>query len=144
MTTTTPPPPTTTPTPALTPAAMFAGIIGPKAQSLGFRVYVNHMQDQPDRAIVVLDGKGKLDDRSLRGTHTANDLVEVQVRSFDHVEAGNFLPAVWRDVLQDITATSFGGKIVQCITKANTMGCMGQEPQTRRWRFVQSFFMTIT
>jgi len=137
------PAPTTTPAPLLTPAAIFAAVIRPRATLLGFTVYVNHMQDQPDRAIVVMDGKGRLDPRSMRGGHTAHDLVEVQVRSFDHVEAGNFLPAVWDAVLKNVTATSVNGKIVQCITKANTMGCMGQEPQTRRWRFVQSFLVTI-
>jgi hypothetical protein len=142
---TTTPTPTTTPAPLLTPAAIFAAVIRPRATLLGFTVYVNHMQDQPDRAILVMDAKGgRLNGRSMRGNHTAFDLVEVQVRSNDHVEAGNFLPAVWNTILKNVTATSVNGKIVQCITKANTMGCMGQEPQTRRWRFVQSFLVNIT
>jgi hypothetical protein len=142
MTTTTSTP-TTTPAPLRTPADIFATIIQAKATELGYVVYVNHMQDQPDRAIVCLDGRGKLNAHLMRGDHTGFDLVEVQVRARDHQDSGNVLPVLWEDVLKHVSATSVSGKIVQVISKSNTMGCMGQEPQTRRWRFNQSFLMTI-
>ena len=135
--------PTTTLPPVLSPAKLFKNVINSKATALGFTVYVNHMQDQPDKAILVFDGRGRLDDRNMTGIHTERPLVEVHVRAHDHNEAFNALPVLWEDVLQHVTATSTGGKIVQCISKANTIGCMGQEPQTRRWRFTQSFLMTI-
>ena len=134
---------TTTLPPVLSPAKLFKNVIKSKATALGFTVYVNHMQDQPDKAILVLDGRGRLYDRNMSGEHTERPLVEVHVRAHDHNEAFNALPVLWEDVLQHVTATSTGGKIVQCISKANTIGCMGQEPQTRRWRFTQSFLMTI-
>lgn len=135
--------PTTTPAPLLSTADLVATVIQSRATSLGFTVYVNHMQDQPDKAILVRDVRGKLDDRSMRGTHSGHDGVEIQVRAVTHTEAANVLPVLWEDVLKNVIATSVAGKIVQCITKANTMGCMGQEPQTRRWRFIQSFLVTV-
>jgi hypothetical protein len=134
---------TTTPAPMLSTADLMATVIYSKATQLGFTVYVNHMQDQPDKAILVRDVKGKLDERSMRGTHSGRDGVEIQVRAYSHAEAGNVLPVLWEDVLKGVNATSVAGKIVQCVTKANTMGCMGQEPQTRRWRFIQSFLVTV-
>jgi hypothetical protein len=134
---------TTTLPPVLSPAKLFKNVINSKATALGFTVFVNHMQDQPDKAILVFDGKGRLDDRTQLGNHFERPLVEVHVRAHDHNEAFNALPVIWEDVLKNVTATSTGGKIVQCISKANTIGCMGQEPQTRRWRFTQSFLMTI-
>lgn len=140
---TTTPTPTTTLPPILSPAKLFRQVINQRATELGFTVYVNHLQDKPDKAILVMDGKGKLDPREMKGVQTQHDLVEVQVRAFDHDEAASVLPRLWEEVLKDVHASSVSGKIVHCITKSNTMGCMGQEPQTRRWRFVQSFLMTI-
>jgi len=134
---------TTTQAPVLSPARLFANVISPKATQLGFTVYVNHMQDKPDRAILVFDGRGRLDARSMDGVQTERNLVEVHIRDQNHDIAANALPVLWESVLQHVIATSTGGKIVQCISKANTIGCMGQEPQTRRWRFTQSFLMTI-
>lgn len=134
---------TTTPAPIRSTADLVATVIQSKATALGFTVYVNHMQDQPDKAVLVRDVKGKLDDRSMRGDHTGHDGVEIQVRANSHLEAGNLLPVLWEDVLKHVNATSVAGKIVQCITKANTIGCMGQEPQTRRWRFIQTFLVTV-
>lgn len=127
-----------------TPAEVFRSVILTRATQLGYTVYVNHMQDTPDKAIVVVDERGLLDPRTLRDTQTAQDRVEVQVRAQSHVDAGNVLPTLWEDVLRHVSATATYGGIVQCITKANTMGCMGQEPQTRRWRFNQAFFMVIS
>jgi hypothetical protein len=79
----------------------------------------------------------------MRGDHYGHDGVEIQVRAPSHLEAANVLPVLWEDVLKRVNGTSVAGKIVQCITKANTMGCMGQEPQTRRWRFIQTFLVTV-
>lgn len=135
---------TTTLPPQQSPAGLFANVILTKATNLGFAVYVNHMQDQPDKAILCFDGRGRLDDRNMSGEHTERNLVEVHVRAHDHNEAFNALPVIWEDVLKNVVATSTGGKIVQCISKANTIGCMGQEPQTRRWRFTQSFLIAIS
>jgi hypothetical protein len=137
------PAPTTTPAPILSPAALFRLVILPKAAELGFTVYVNHMQDKPDRAILVMDTKGRLAPHNMAGEQSDFPVVEVQVRAHDHDIAANVLPVLWESVLRHVTATSVGGKIMQCISKYNTMGCMGQEPQTRRWRFIQSFMVKI-
>lgn len=134
---------TTTPAPIRSTADLISTVILSKATALGFSVFVNHMQDQPDKAILVMDAKGKLDDREMRGDQYGHDKVEIQVRATSHLEAANVLPVLWEEVFKTVSATSVAGKIVQCITKANTMGCMGQEPQTRRWRFIQSFLVTV-
>jgi hypothetical protein len=134
---------TTTPAPTFTPARMMSAIINTRATALGYKVFTNHMQDQPDKAITCYDMKGRLFQRLMNGEHQGNDLVEIQVRGTDQIEAGNVLQVLWEDVLKNVSATSVSGKIVQVISKSNTMGCMGQEPQTRRWRFNQSFLMTI-
>jgi hypothetical protein len=126
-----------------TPAAIIERIIRTKATELGFETFVNHLQDKPDKAILLIDGKGSLDPKTLRGTQTQRDLVEIHVRASDHEEAAAVLPTLWEDIFEQTSATSSLGKIVQCITKANTMGCYGQEPQTRRWRFSQHFLVTI-
>lgn len=134
---------TTTPVPVRSTADLMYSVILSKATTLGFSVFVNHMQDEPDKAILLRDAKGKLDEREMRGEHYGHDGVEIQVRAVSHLEAANVLPVLWEDVLKRVNGTSVAGKIVQCITKANTMGCMGQEPQTRRWRFIQSFLVTV-
>ena len=41
------------------------------------------------------------------------------------------------------TVTLADGKIMHCITKANTMGSLGHEPQTRRVKYSQQFRMTL-
>ena len=126
-----------------TPAEILEVLVRPTATSLGFQTFVGHMQDKPDKAILLIDGKGSLDPKTLRGTQTERSTVEIHVRGFDFTEVSAVLTTLWENVLQNTFATSSLGKIVQCITKANTMSCYGQEPQTRRWRFSQHFLVTI-
>lgn len=126
-----------------TPAEYLEIVIRTKAALLGYAVCVDHMQDKPDKLIALINGRGKLDPRNLNGTQTKFDVVEVHVRGIDYVSTSSVLPTLWEDVLKNTRFTSAYGKIVQCITMANTMGCSGQEPQNRRWRFSQNFFITV-
>lgn len=122
-----------------TPAEYLELVIRTKATQLGYALAVDHMQDKPDKMIVLINGKGKLNPRNLNGTQTQFDLVEIHVRGVDYAGTSSVLPTLWEEVLKDTRLTSAYGKIVQCITMANTMGCLGQEPQNRRWRFVKTF-----
>jgi hypothetical protein len=126
-----------------TPAEYFEIIIRKKAALLGYGVTIDHMQDKPDKMIILINGKGRLNPRALNGAQTQFDLVEVHIRGLDYVEASAVLPTLWEDVLQTTRLTSAYGKIVQSISPANTMGCLGQEPQNRRWRFSQNFYITV-
>lgn len=126
-----------------TPAEYMEIVIRTKAAALGYAVCVDHSQDKPDKMIMLINGRGRLNPRNLNGNQTMFDLVEIHVRGVDYAGTSAVLPTLWTDVLQNTRLTSAYGKIVQCITMANTMGCLGQEPQNRRWRFSQNFFITV-
>jgi hypothetical protein len=126
-----------------TPAEYMEIVIRTKAAALGYAIAIDHMQDKPDKMIVLINGKGKLDPRNLNGNQTKFDLVEIHVRGIDYADTSAVLPTLWETVLKDTRLTSAYGKIVQSISMANTMGCLGQEPQNRRWRFCQNFFITV-
>ena len=127
----------------MTPAKLLQSIIQAKATQLGYAVSVNHMQDSPAKMIMIMDTRGRVDEQEMRGDQTERNGVEIHVRGTDHADTAAVLPALWTDVLEGTYGTSVSGKIVHCITKLNTMGCLGQEPQTRRWRFSQQFLMSI-
>jgi hypothetical protein len=126
-----------------TPAEYLELVIRTKCAALGYTLAIDHMQDKPDKMIGLINGKGKLHPRNLNGNQTKYDLVEIHVRGLDYADTSAVLPTLWEDVLKNTYLTSAYGKIVQCISMANTMGCLGQEPQNRRWRFCQNFYITV-
>ena len=125
------------------PAEILELIIRSEATTLGYATFIGHLQDMPDRAILLIDKAGQLDPRTLAGNQTGRELVEIHVRGVDYADSAAVLPFLWEDVFKITRATSAYGKIVQAVTMANKMGCLGQEPQTRRWRFSQNFLVTI-
>lgn len=132
------------------PAALFAEVIDTAMTALGYEVFLNHMPDSPDKAVMVFDQpSGKLESRSLRtGEVVEHPAVQVIVRgpkgpgSTDSGYAA--IRAVWDTVSQVYQHVATQGEILQCITKANTIGSLGLEQQTRRARFSQQFRMTIS
>jgi len=126
-----------------TPAEYLERVIRAQATTLGYALCVDHMQDKPDKMILLINGRGQNDPRNLNGNQTKRDLVEIHVRGVDYADTAAVLPLLWENVLKGTRATSTLGKIMQCVTPANTMGFYGIEPQTRRWRFSQNFLITV-
>lgn len=128
-----------------TPAEYVADIIEPWCLDLGYTVFVNHLPDKPDKAVVVYDrDTGSTEPRLARsGEIDEHPAVMIRVRGTDF-SAAVVLPTLWRDVFKSLYFREIdNGKVMQCISKANTMGTLGHEPQTRRTGFTQQFRMTI-
>jgi len=132
------------------PAEIFAEVIRADQEALGYSVYVNHMPDQPDAAIMVFDQpSGQLEGRSLRsGDVVEHPVVQVIVRGpkgpGSTISGYTAISTVWGTVKQVHQQVLSQGEILQCITKTNTIGSLGLEPQTRRARFSQQFRMTFS
>ena len=126
-----------------TPAEYLELVIRTRATQLGYALCVDHMQDKPDKLIALINGRGRLNTRNLNGNQTWYPLVEIHVRGTDYASTSSVLPTLWEEVMKTTRLTSSYDKIVQSISPANTMGCLGPEPQTRRWRFSQNFLITV-
>lgn len=129
----------------MTPADYVAEIVDTVVTGLNYTVFVNHMPDKPDKAVCIFDhSTGRVEERNHRtGEVDEHPSVHVLIRGLSHPEASAVLPAMWL-VMQDIYDEPLSdGKIMQCITKANTIGSLGHEPQTRRVKYSQQFRMTI-
>lgn len=129
----------------MTPANYIADLLRGAMEARGYKVFTNNMPDEPDKAIAIYDQPGgRLEGRLMRsGDVVEHPMVQVTVRGKKHSEASEALPDVW-EVLGGVYRWHFeDGKILQCITKSNTMGSLGHEPQTRRVRYTQQFRMTF-
>ena len=129
----------------MTPADYVAEVVNDTVVALGYTVFVNHMPDKPDKAFCIFDhNTGRVEERNHRsGDVDEHPAVHVLVRGTSHADASAVLPAAW-DYLKTIyRLTLADGKIMHCITKANTMGSLGHEPQTRRVKYSQQFRMTL-
>lgn len=132
-----------------TPAEMIAEILNNPIKALGYQVFVNHMPDTPDQAVLIFDrGLGNLEPRSMKtGEVTTHPVVQVITRgpksSQSSESASAVASAVW-PVLQAVYQQVLsGGEIMQSVTLGNTIGSLGLEPQTRRAMYSQQFRMTI-
>lgn len=128
----------------MTPAQYLLEIAKPHLESLGYTGFWNHLPNSPDLAVVFVDVPlGRLEQRSFRsGGVDEHPSVQVRVRGTS-AEAVEVLYTLW-DVFAGVYMLGVSdGKIMQCITKANTIGSLGQEPQNRRCTFSQQFRLTI-
>ena len=128
----------------MTPAEAFAEVIRVGLPNLGYTVFTNHMPATPDNAIVIreLPG-GRLEGRSMSSGKTSeHPAVYLLVRGIDSTA---------RDVIQQISnlvdtiywSTLSDGQRLQNITKSNTIGFIGQENQTRRYLYSQTYRLTL-
>lgn len=129
----------------MTPADYVAEVVNDTCVALGYEVFVNHMPDKPDKCVCIYDhSTGRLEPRNHRtGEVDEHPSVHVLVRGNTHSDASAVLPAIWvllRDVYDQVLSD---GKIMHSITKANTIGSLGHEPQTRRVKYSQQFRMTL-
>lgn len=126
------------------PSQALAEVIQATAEAEGYSVFTNHMPDQPDKAVLVYDSNlGRLEARKMAsGEREEHPLVRVIVRGKD--SSARTLAALIAD-LADSTHNFVlsDGQILRVITKSNTIGFAGQEPQTRRYLYTQSFRMTL-
>lgn len=129
----------------MTGAKALAEVIQANLPNLGYSIFINHVPDQPDAIVLVYEvGRGRLEPRMHRtGERMEHPRVEVRVRGVDSGAAG-----ILRQI-SDMTETVYqfplsNGQKLQVITKSNTMGFVGQEPQTRRYHYSQQFLLTIS
>lgn len=128
----------------MTPANYVADLIRATSEALGYKVFTNHMPDSPDRAVCVYDQPtGRVEPRSMvSGESWDHPTVQIVVRGTSH-DAADIMPDLWDYMKSAYMYEFLDGKILQCITKANTMGSLGHEPQTRRTKYTQQFRMTF-
>lgn len=129
----------------MTPALALAEVIETNLPNLGYSVFVNHVPDEPDKAILIYEvGRGRLEDRSHRtGKRAEHPRLEVRVRASDST-AQAVLQQI-SDMTQEVYHFPLSdGQILQVITKSNTIGFVGQEQQTRRYHYSQQFLLTIS
>lgn len=129
----------------MTPAEIVRDLLKSKAEQLGYEVAANHMPDKPDKLIAVYDMRsGRLQERLARsGEVQERPIVEIHLRDLPHAIAGSVLETLWEEELKPVFRQTVGTKILHCITKTTTMWSLGQEPRTRRVRYVQQFRMTL-
>jgi hypothetical protein len=129
----------------MTPADYVAEVIAAVSLTLGYEVFTNHMPDKPDKAICIVDHfSGRTENRNNRtGEVDEHPTVIIVVRGTNHVDASGVLPTLWGTMRAIYRTTLSDGKIMHCVTKANTIGSLGQETQTRRVRYSQQFRMTL-
>lgn len=129
----------------MTPALALAEVIETNLPDLGYSIFVNHVPDEPDKAILIYEvGRGRLEGRSHRtGQRAEHPRIEVRVRAPDS-EARAILQQI-SDMTEDVYHFSLSdGQNLQVITKSNTIGFVGQEQQTRRYHYSQQFLLTIS
>lgn len=128
----------------MSPAQYVREVILAEMETLGYKVFVNHLPDKPDKAVVVYDmDSGRLEERLMRsGDVFEHPMVKIMVRGTDYSARG-VLEAIWGVMEPVYTQVLSDGKIMRSITKANTIGSLGHEPQTRRCLFTQQFRMTL-
>lgn len=129
----------------MTPSLALAEVIETNLPNLGYSIFVNHVPDQPDNAILIYEvGRGRLEDRNHRtGKREEHPRVEIRVRGTNSDAHGimkqisDMTETVYRFGLSD-------GQNLQVITKSNTIGFVGQEPLNRRYHYSQQFLLTIS
>jgi hypothetical protein len=128
----------------MTPAQALAEFIRAEISDKSYSVFHNHLPDQPIKAILCFDVPGgRLEERRMKtGKRDIHPSVQVVVRdltpsSYDVlVEIGDLADAAYQYRLSD-------GQTLQVISKTNTIGSLGQSPQTRHCSFSQQFRLTI-
>jgi hypothetical protein len=78
----------------------------------------------------------------MRGSHDEHPSVQIRVRGTDSY-AVEVLIEIWDHFAGISMLPLSDGRILQVISKANTIGTLGHEPQNRRCHFTQQFRMTI-
>lgn len=109
-----------------------------------YPIFHNHMPNSPDNAIMLMEtGRGRLEDRSMRtGQRKERPLIQVIVRGKTS-EAREVLQAL-SDATEAVRRLDLGnGEKLHVISKSNTIGFSGQEPQTRRYVYTQQFRLTM-
>jgi hypothetical protein len=129
----------------MTGAEALAEVIETNLPNLGYPVFINHVPDTPDNAILIYEiGRGRLEPRLHRsGKRQEHPRVEVRVRGVDS-SAGDILKQI-----SDATEAVYGfplsdSRNLQVITKSNTIGFAGQEAQNRRYHYSQQFLLTFS
>jgi len=129
----------------MNPALALAEVIEANLPNLGYSVFVNHIPDDPDNVVLIYEvGRGRLEERNHHtGKREEHPRVEVRVRG---ANSGAY------DIMKQISDMSesvyhftlSNSQNLQVITKSNTIGFIGQEPQTRRYHYSQQFLLTIS
>lgn len=129
----------------MTPAMQIRSIINSDMETAGYEVFVNHLPDKPDKAVVIVDTPfGRLEDRSMStGEVDEHPTVQITVRGRTDQETADTLRSIWTILKAVYMLPVSGGETVQSITKTTTMSSLGQEIQNRRVRYTQQFRMTI-
>jgi len=128
----------------MTPGQALAELIQATATAAGYEIFINHMPDKPDNAILIYEvSGGVLESRKMAsGEREEHPALRVLVRGVDSSA---------RAVLQsisDLADTTYkfslsNGQVLQVITKSNTIGFAGHEPQTRRYVYTQNYRLTL-
>ena len=128
----------------MSPADVVAEIIETNLPNLGVQVFVNHSPDTPASCILVYDkASANLERRSLRsGVIDEHPSVYIMVRGQD-----SSAYAIAQQI-ESMAASVYdqpvsSGQKLRVITKSNTIGFSGQEPQTRRYVYAQTYRMTL-
>jgi hypothetical protein len=92
---------------------------------------------------LVETGRGRLESRNMRtGERTERPQIQVIVRGAS-AEARDILQAISDATQQVYRLVLPNGEKLHTITKSNTIGFSGQEPQTRRYVYTQQFRLTM-
>lgn len=129
----------------MNPALALAEVIEANLPNLGYSVFVNHVPDDPDNVVLIYEvGRGRLEERNHRtGKREEHPRVEVRVRGANS-EAYDIMKQI-SDMSESVYHfTLSNSQNLQVITKSNTIGFIGQEPQTRRYHYSQQFLLTIS
>lgn len=129
----------------MNPSLALAEVIETNLPNLGYSIFVNHVPDEPDNAVLIYDvGRGRLEERNHRtGKREEHPRVEIRVRGANS-EAYSIIKQI-SDMTENVYHfTLSDGQNLQVITKSNTIGFTGQEPQTRRYHYSQQFLLTIS
>lgn len=129
----------------MNPSLALAEVIEANLPNLGYSIFVNHVPDEPDNAVLIYDvGRGRLEERNHRtGKREEHPRVEIRVRGANS-EAYSIIKQI-SDMTENVYHfTLSDGQNLQVITKSNTIGFTGQEPQTRRYHYSQQFLLTIS
>jgi len=128
----------------MSPGEALAELILSTCETAGYEVFVNHMPDKPDKAVVVHElTTGRLEDRIMSsGERQEHPAIRLLIRSVD--SSGRAL-AQSISTLADSTYNFLlsDGQILRVVTKSSTIGFSGQENQTRRFMYIQNYRLTL-
>lgn len=127
----------------MSPAEIMVYALQQAAPGLAYPLFANHLPKEPANAIACIEVRGELERRKMRtGERTERPGINIMVRGVDSTA---------RDIMKQVSdatetirnLTLPDGQNLRLITKYNTIGFYGQEPQTRRYVYNQQFRLII-